>query len=63
MLATSLTEGNSARHGFNSTLDLDWFFGADPLSPDTAASEDALRGLHEVQARIISVSPLISING
>ncbi|VVM46793.1 hypothetical protein [Pseudomonas fluorescens] len=63
MLATSLTEGNSARHGFNSTLDLDWFFGADPLSPDTAASEDALRGLHEVQARIISVSPLISMNG
>jgi hypothetical protein len=63
MLATSLTEGNSARHGFNSTLDLDWFFGADPLSPDTAASKDALRGLHVVQARIISVSPLISMNG
>ncbi len=63
MLATSLTKDDSALHSFNNTLDLDWLFGADPLSPDTAASEDALRGLHEVQARIISVSPPISING
>lgn len=63
MLATLLTDGNSVLHGFNSTLNLDWLFGADPLSPDTAASEDELRGLHEVQARIISVSPLISMSG
>lgn len=63
MLATSLAEDDSVRHSFNSTLDLDWLFGADPLSSDTAASEDTLRGLHEVQARIISVSPPISING
>ncbi|MDR0279425.1 MAG: hypothetical protein LBJ37_16225 [Paucimonas sp.] len=54
---------NPVRHGFNSTLDLDWFFGTDPLSSDTAANAEALRELKEVQARIISVSPGISLTG
>ncbi|MEE1923640.1 hypothetical protein V0R50_07885 [Pseudomonas sp. 148P] len=52
---------NRARDGFNSTLNLDWFFGSDSLPTDTAANADKLRELKEVQARIISVSPGISL--
>lgn len=63
MLASSYDDKNHVHHGFNSTLDLDWFFGTDPLSSDTAANADELRELKEVQARIISVSPGISVTG
>ncbi|WP_130907545.1 hypothetical protein [Pseudomonas sp. Sample_16] len=47
--------------GFNSTLDLGWFFGVDPAPVDSAATEASLRSLHEAQARIISVSPPIGL--
>lgn len=61
MLLSTAAKDSTQRQGFAGVLDLDWFFGADPLSPDTACKEDALRQLHEAQARIISVSPPISI--
>lgn len=62
MLVSTKSDIAHKSQGFTSALDIDWFFGADQVSPDSAANEDSLRSLHEAQARIISVSPPIKVS-